>query len=371
MPRPWSDRRPPPGASALTALCLLLVFSAETAARPARPGRVWLRVFSSSRHQEAQQVRALLAPEGLDGGRLRQVFLRRSLGGQGTTVYEVLTGPFWGAPSALLYGLALRRDPRFARAGRRLRSMAVLLPTSFLPLPIQIDSKSLAGLNPGGRKPYPRQATLLTARAYGFSLPAPALPPIERATAEFRPWRPLLVLGEQTACDKTKRNCLRWFEVLHPVLIRTAFVPAHCLTLRQRIKRYTVPAGKTTEDVNGALWPIGRSPRGRLYRVMFRRGTLPPQLHTMALPDHQKPPFRLVVDRHGPGIYNAEGKVVRRIKLRSWIYVRPPLWRSPDKLGPAGRPPPRRPAMTGGPPRRPPVRRPAAGRRNSPSRRRQ
>ena len=137
--------------------------------------------------------------------------------------------------------------------------------------------------------------------------------------------------------------------------IQTAFVPAYCLVLRRRITRYTVPAGKTTERVKGAFWAIGRSPAGRLYRAMFRRGTLPPQLHTLTLHDRNKPPYRLVVDRHGPGIYNAEGKVVKRIKLRNWTYTRPKLWQRPKELRPARRRAPKpRPAAR---PARPPARR--------------
>ncbi len=303
------------------------VLSAQTPTK-----RVWLRVHSGSRLTEALQVRKLLSPEGLRGGRLRQAFLRRSRGSQGTTLYEVLTGPFEATMDAVVYGLALRQDRRFVKAGLRLRSLAVLLPTSFLPLPLRISSKSIERLNPGRKKPYPELADLMISRAIGFSLPAHALPAIETATARYTPWRPLLVLGERTVCNPGRTTCLRWFEVLHPVLIRTAWLPAYQLVLHRDLRRMKLAHGAGTTKARGAFWKVGRTAAGHSYRAMFRRGRLPPQLHILTLAQRQKPPYRLVIDKHGPGIYNAEGKVVQRIKLHRWLYKRPPLWRLPKSL---------------------------------------
>jgi hypothetical protein len=290
-------------------------------------GQVWLRVYAGPRLQEAQQVRRLLAPEGLKGGRVRQAFIRRSRGIQGAI--EVLIGPFGASMDAVVHGLALRADRRFVKAGLRLRSMAVLLPTSFLPLPLRIDSQSLERLNPGRKKPYPALADLLLSRAIGFSLPGHALPAIETATARFTPYKPLLVLGERTACNAGRTTCLRWFEVLHPMLIRTAWLPAYQLVLHRRLRRMKLKEGAGFTKARGAFWKVGRTPGGQAFRVMFRRGSLPPQLHTLVLADLHKPPYRLVIDKHGPGIYNAEGLVVQRIKLRAWTYKRPPLWKLP------------------------------------------
>ena len=73
---------------------------------------------------------------------------------------------------------------------------------------------------------------------------------------------------------------------------------------------------------------------------------MPPQLHTLILADRNKPPYRLVVDKHGPGIYNGEGNVVTRIKVRAWIYTRPPLWKIPEALKRRRRTPRRRAPMT-------------------------
>jgi hypothetical protein len=286
-------------------------------------------VYAGSRLAEARQVQHLLAPEGLVGGRLRQAFLRRSQSPQGSTRIEVLTGPFATSMDAVVHGLTLRRDRRFRRAGLRLLSLAVLLPTSFLPLPLRIDEKSLGRLNPGRKKPYPELADLLTARAMGFSAPAHALPAIELATARFAPWRPLLVLGETTACNPKHTTCLRWFEVLHPILIRAAWLPAYLLALHRDQRRVMVKEGAGATKARAAFWKVGRTATGDAYRAMFRRGSLPPQMHTFVLADHQKPPFRLVVDKHGPGIYNGENLVVQRIQLRPWTYKRPPLWKLP------------------------------------------
>lgn len=348
--------------------------SAQTATK-----RVWLRVYSGSRLKEAQQVRRLLSPEGLKGGRLRQAFIRRSRGAQGTTLYEVLTGPFAASMDAVVHGLALRSDSRFAKAGLRLRSLAVLLPTSFLPLPLRIDAKSLERLNPGRKKPYPELADLMLSRALGFALPSHALPAIQTATAHFTPWRPLLVLGERTVCNKPRTTCLRWFEVLHPVLIRTAWLPAYQLALHRRLRLTKLKEGAGVTKARAAFWKVGRTPGGQAFRAMFRRGSLPPQLHILVLADRHKPPYRLVIDKHGPGIYNAAGKVVQRIKLRRWIYKRPPLWKLPKSLQrkrrrvrrprpAAGMPPKARPRRAGMRPmgagmRRRRPRRPAMGRR--------
>jgi hypothetical protein len=309
--------------------------------------RVWLRVYAGSRLAEARQVRRLLAPEGLAGGRLRQAFLRRSRGPQGTTRIEVLSGPFATSMDAVVHGLALRRDGRFRRAGLRLRSLAVLLPTSFLPLPLRIDEKSLGRLNPGRKKPYPELADLLTARAIGFSAPRHALPAMELATTRFTPWRPLLVLGEATACNPKHTTCLRWFEVLQPVLIRTAWLPAYLLALHRDQRRVKVKEGAGVTKARAAFWKVGRTAAGDAYRAMFRRGSLPPQLHSFVLADRDKPPFRLVVDKHGPGIYNGENLVVQRIKLRPWTYKRPPLWKLPAgfQRSKRRRPPPVSPGM--------------------------
>jgi len=294
--------------------------------------RVWLRVHAGPRLQEAQRVRSLLAPEGLRGGRLRQAFIRRSRGAQGTTLFEVLTGPFGNSMDAVVHGLVLRKDERFVRAGQRLRSLAVLLPTSFLPLPLRIDAKGLERLNPGRKMAYPELADLVISRAIGFSLPGHALPAIETATARFTPYKPLLVLGERTACNAKRTTCLRWFEVLHPVLIRTAWLPAYQLVLHGRLRRMKLAEGAGFTKARGAFWRVGRTPRGQAFRAMFRRGSLPPQLHTLVLADRHKPPYRLVIDKHGPGIYNTAGLVVERIKLRPWIYNRPPLWKLPKVL---------------------------------------
>lgn len=294
--------------------------------------RVWLRVHAGPRLTEAQRVRSLLAPEGLRGGRLQQAFIRRSRGAQSTTLFEVLTGPFKSSMDAVVHGLTLRKDGRFAKAGLRLRSLAVLLPTSFLPLPLRITSKSIERLNPGRKKTYPDLADLVISRAIGFSLPGHALPAMETATARFTPWMPLLVLGERTACNAKRTTCLRWFEVLHPVLIRTAWLPAYALVLHAKLRRMKLAEGAGFTKARGAFWEVGRTPKGRAYRAMFRRGRLPPQLHTLVLADRHKPPYRMVIDKHGPGIYNAAGLVVERIKIRRWTYKRPPLWRLPKNL---------------------------------------
>ena len=325
--------------------------------------RVWLRVFSASRLQDARVVQRLLAPEGLAGGRLRQVFLRTTRGRHGKTLHEVLTGPFHSTMDGVLHGLRLRDDTRFQKAGIRVSALAILLPTSFLPLPLRIVRKSLEQLNPGLKRPYPALGDLVVVRAVGFSLPSHALPAMERSTVQLTPWEPKLVLGERTACNASKTTCLRWFEVLHPVLIRTAWVPAYQLVPHRSLRRVTLAEGKGQTKAKAAFWPIGSSPKGRLYRAMFRRGSMPPQLHTLELADRNKPPYRMVVDRHGPGIYNSEGKVVARIKLRPWIYKRPPLWTLPKSLQgrrsrrPRGRPAMRRPAMG-----RPVMGRPVMGR---------
>lgn len=313
-------------------LLLTLLLFAQTGELRAQTqsGRVWLRVHAGPRLQEAQQVRRLLAPEGLKGGRLRQAFIRRSHRAQST--FEVLTGPFGASMDAVVHGLALRKDGRFVRAGLRLRSLAVLLPTSFLPLPLRIDSKSLERLNPGRKKPYPALADLLISRAIGFSLPGHALPAIETATARFTPYEPLVVLGEHTACNTGRTTCLRWFEVLHPVLIRTAWLPAYQLVLHGQLRRMKLKEGAGLTKARGAFWKVGRTPSGQVFRAMFRRGRLPPQQHTLVLADRHKPPYRLVIDKHGPGIYNVAGLVVERIKLRPWTYKRPPLWKLPKAL---------------------------------------
>ncbi|MFH2010940.1 MAG: hypothetical protein ABI333_30350 [bacterium] len=323
---------------------ILCCFSSPTRAQPPA-GKLWLRVYSASRTRDAQRIRNLLAPEGLAGGRLRQVFLRRTRGPQGKTLHEVLTGPFPSSMDAVLHGLKLRRDPRFVKAGIRLRSLAVLLPTSFLPLPLRIDSKSLERMNPGRKRPFPVLGDLLVARAFGFSLPLHSLPALETSTARFTPWKPLLVLGEKQACNAAHTRCLRWFEVLHPMLIRTAWVPAYQLIPHRFLRNMTLPEGRTTTRARGAFWQVGRSAQGQIHQVMFRRGSMPPQLHVVVLDDRDKPPYRLVVDRHGPGIYNGEGNVVRRIKVRPWIYKRPPLWQIPETMK-RGSPAPRRRAAT-------------------------
>ncbi len=310
-------RRKPGTLFRVEVLVLGLVLFAQTGGLRAQSTskRVWLRVHSGPRLQEAQQVREILAPEGLKSGRLRQAFIRRSRGTLGTTLYEVLTGPFGATMDAVVHGLALRKDKRFVRAGLRLRSLAILLPTSFIPLPLHIDTKSLERLNPGRKKPYPALADLLISRAIGFSLPSHALPAIERATARFTPWRPLLVLGEATACNAKRTTCLRWFEVLHPVLIRTAWLPAYQLVLHRHLRQMKLTEGAGFTKARGAFWKVGRTPKGQAFRVMFRRGRLPPQLHLLVLADRLKPPYRLVIDKHGPGIYNADKKVVERITL--------------------------------------------------------
>ncbi len=336
-------------------VALLLVAQIhDLGAQPASK-RVWLRVHAGPRLKEAQQVRRMLAPEGLKGGRLRQAFIRRARGPQGAILFEVLTGPFGAAMDAVTHGLALRKNRRFARVGLRLRSLAVLLPTSFLPLPLRIDAKSLERLNPGRKLPYPALADLMISRALGFSLPSHALPAIERATARFTPWRPLLVLGERTACNAKRTTCLRWFEVLHPVLIRTAWLPAYQLVLHRKLRQMKLTEGTGVTKARGALWPVGRTPKGRVLRAMFRRGRLPPQLHTLVLADRLKPPYRLVIDKHGPGVYNADGKVAQRIKLRPWTYKRPPLWKLPKALRRTRRRP-RRPRPRPKPKPRPPAR---------------
>jgi hypothetical protein len=322
---------PRPMFATLLLIPLLFVQTGDLAARSASK-RVWLRVHAGPRLTEAQQVRTMLAPEGLKGGRLQQAFIRRSRGPGGTTLFQVLTGPFGSAMDAVVHGLALRKDTRFVRAGLRLRSLAVLLPTSFLPLPLRIDAKSLERLNPGRKKPYPALADLLLSRAIGFSLPDHALPAIERATARFTPWRPLLVLGERTACNAKRTTCLRWFEVLHPVLIRTAWLPAYQLVLHRQLRPMKLTEGAGVTKARGAFWKVGRSPGGQVFRAAFRRGRLPPQLHTLVLADRLKPPYRLVIDKHGPGIYNAEKNVVQRIKISRWTYKRPPLWKLPASL---------------------------------------
>ncbi len=262
------------------------------------------------------------------------MFLRQGRGARGATVHEVITGPFADAPRAVLRGLALRRDPRFAKAGLRLRELAVLLPTSFLPLPIQVDEETLARFNPGKKRPYPALGELLVARAPGFAQPAATLPAAAHVRVTFSPWQPLLVLGEQEVCGSAgpQRRCLRWFEVLEPRRIRSAWVPAHQLRLHRDRKRYEVAEGDGTTRATGSLWRIGRDADGVRFAVALRRGTLPPQRFTVTLDAAQAPPFRLVVDRHGPGVYNQAGRVVARIELGAWQYEWPPLWRRPERL---------------------------------------
>ena len=165
-----------------------------------------------------------------------------------------------------------------------------------------------------------------------FRLPGHALPAIETATARFTPWTPLLVLGERTVCNPKRTTCLRWFEVLHPVLIRTAWLPAYQLVLHSKLRRMKLAEGAGVTKARGAFWKVGRTPKGEAFRAMFRRGRLPPQLHILVLALRHKPPYRMVIDKHGPGIYNAAGLVVERIKLRRWTYKRPPLWRLPKAL---------------------------------------
>ena len=151
---------------------------------------------------------------------------------------------------------------------------------AFLPLPLRIDGKSLDRLNPGRKHPFPVLGDLLVARALGFSLPQPFLPAMAHVTARLAPWRPLLVLGEHTACTAKGQRCLRWFEVLHPVLIRTAWLPAYQVALHRDLRRYEIPEGAGKIRIRGALWRIGRAPagaarlRGSISQVAIRKQEL-------------------------------------------------------------------------------------------------
>jgi hypothetical protein len=292
----------------------------------------WLRIFSSARLEEAQRVRRILAPPGPDGGRLRQVFIRRGSGAGGTSLFEVVSGPFEASMDAVLEGLRLRGDRRFALEGVRLDRLAVLLPTSFVALPLRFGPAELERLNPGGKKPYPVAGELLVARGMAFGQPSSTLPSIEHASAWIDHFMPLLLLGEREVCARPGHPCLRWFEALHPTLIQTIWIPSNIAVRKNDMKSLELAEGQGRTKARGALWPIGRSSSGALYGLVFRRGALPPQRFTVILPDRQGPPFRLVADRHGPGIYNSEGKVVHRISLGPWIYKRPPLWQLPEHL---------------------------------------
>lgn len=295
-------------------------------------GAFWLRVYSSSRLPEARRILELTEPTRPEGGRARQVFLRRGAGAQGFTLYEVITGPYESSIEAVLHGLRLRAEHRYAEAGARLDALAVLLPTSFVPLPLRFDDRAIERLNPGRKRPYPELGELLVARAMAFSRPRPELPAVEHVTARFDPFTPLLVLGETDACCEVSRRCLRWFEVLHTTLIRTAWIPAHLVVRQRDLSTMELAEGTGRTKARGGMWRIGRCAAGDHYALVFRRGSLPPQRLTVTLPARMAPPFRLAVDKHGPGIYNSEGKVVHRPTLGPWTYQRPPLWQIPSHL---------------------------------------
>lgn len=326
-------------------LCLAALVAGAAPARAAGIKGVWLRLQRAADRSEASRTRSLLVGAGPARGRLRQVFLREAREAGGATAVDVLTGPFENAQDALLEGLRLRRDPRFARAGVRLSDLAILLPTSFLPLPLQVDAKLVERLNPDRKQPYPTLGDLIVARASAFGQPRSSLPPLETATAQLLPWQPLLVLGESVACTPSRDRCLRWFEVLHPQRILPIHVPASLVVLHRDRQRVTL-AGGDGAAIQAALWEVGRQQDVQHLQVMFRRGTLPPQVHHVALAEKDRPPFRLVVDRSGPALHSAAGNVVLRLTLRPWEYVRPPLWQRPAGLErprprPAGRERPR------------------------------
>ena len=314
----------------------------------------WIKVWETGQAKEASKVATTIDEHWTRGGRLTQVLVRKTQGaGVKTTRFKVYVGVYGDIPQAVKVAIHVLRTQPWKASGVFCPSLQLIATGSFQPAYTRFTSGLAAALKSDEKQRYPYIGEAVTATGFGFPHPSASIPDLVKSTAQIKAWQRVLVLGEKSACQKTRRlkggppprrpgqrgpsgppqvheegrRCQRWLYAMTESPLALAWFPAAHIAEGGGYKKARATSRWGPVNYRYQLNAIGESPGGIIYHAVFRTGAFAPILKRLVVSKRFPKPHKLVHDKVGFAIYEGKGRVVKRLTVKPPPPRLSPLWK--------------------------------------------
>jgi hypothetical protein len=339
------------------------MLSASKVAMADKPSEsYWLKVWTTDRLEEAKAMAAKVNPNWIEGGRLTQVFIKRTQQEPGSmgSRYKVYLGAYPDLIQTVRVAVQVLELQPWKKLGIICPRVQIVSSGTFAPIHLSFNQALVDSLRSGEEAEMPMLAQSTVARGYGFAAPSPTVPAFSKSTAKIEAWQKAIVFREETECAETRKlvggppprrpgsragprplqvhpagkRCLRWLYALTERPLALAWFPAPYLVDVSSMKKARTTSRWGPVTYRYTMTRIGESPEGVVYHAVFRTGAFPPIIKRVVVPRKYPEPHRLVFDKLGAAIYEGKGRVVERLLIKPPPPKIPVLWRKKKSKGP-------------------------------------